>query len=104
MATQNEVSTGVLTIRPKPIDITAKGSLRKMRDILRAAEAAKQGEATSIDQMVNIIVENSEITGAEGLDKVALHELLLDEISTDDMKAIMKIIRGADPVSPTNGD
>lgn len=102
MATQaTEVSTGVLKITPKPIDMNAKGSLRKMRDILRTAEAAKRGESASIDRMVDIIVENSEIEAPEGVD---VHEALLDELTPEEFNAILKRLRGGDAVFPTNGD
>lgn len=100
MATQNEVSTGVLTIRPKPIDMTAKGSLRKMRDILRVGEAAKRGESSAIDQMIDIIVKNSDIDAPDGVD---VHETLLDELTREEFDDIMKKLRGGEAIFPTKG-
>lgn len=95
------IVTGNIVISPRPIDTGKKGSMRKMRDVLRIGEAAKRGESAAIDKIIDFIIENSDIKAPQGID---IHEALLDELSRDELLAILNRIKGSEPVSPTNGD
>lgn len=94
------LETGVITIKPRQMDLKAKGSFRLTRDVMRIGHAAAAGNPDAFESMLDVIIANSEIETPEGSD---VRELLLDEISMDEAKEIVRFISGVGAVSPTSG-
>lgn len=96
-----QLDTGVIRIKPRRIDTKAKGSLRMARDMSRIGHAALAGDPEAFDQMIDLIIKHSEVEAPGVAD---IHEALLDELSIDNVQAIMEAITGKGAtVPPPNG-
>ena len=94
------VETGLITIKPRQMNLKEKGSFRLTRDVMRIGHAASAGDPKAFESMLDVIVAHSEIEAPEGGD---VRELLLDELSMEEAKEIVRFISGVGAVSPTNG-